>query len=55
MLEDSFTTASGRKVRLAVYVEPGKLDQCGHAMAALKKSWRGTSGASAWRWTSTTT
>jgi aminopeptidase N len=25
-------------VRLAVYVEPGKLDQCGHAMAALKKS-----------------
>ncbi len=38
VLEDSFTTASGRKVRLAVYVEPGKLDQCGHAMAALKKS-----------------
>ena len=38
MLEDGFTTASGRKVRLAVYVEPGKLDQCSHAMAALKKS-----------------
>ena len=38
MLEDSFTTASGRKVRLAVYVEPGKLDQCDHAMAALQKS-----------------
>jgi aminopeptidase N len=38
VLEDSFTTASGRKVRLAVYVEPGKLDQCEHAMAALKKS-----------------
>jgi aminopeptidase N len=38
VLEDSFTTASGRKVRLAVYVEPGKLDQCDHAMAALKKS-----------------
>jgi aminopeptidase N len=38
VLEDGFTTASGRKVRLAVYVEPGKLDQCGHAMAALKKS-----------------
>ena len=29
---------SGRKVRCAVYVEPGKLDQCGHAMAALKKA-----------------
>jgi aminopeptidase N len=38
LLEDGFVTASGRKVRLAVYVEPGKLDQCGHAMAALKKS-----------------
>ena len=31
---------SGRTVRLAVYVEPGKLDQCGHAMAALKKAMR---------------
>jgi aminopeptidase N len=38
VLEDNFTTASGRKVRLAVYVEPGKLDQCEHAMSALKKS-----------------
>ncbi|CAB1368640.1 aminopeptidase N [Denitratisoma oestradiolicum] len=38
MLEDSFVTRSGRVVRLAVYVEPGKLDQCGHAMSALKKS-----------------
>jgi len=37
-LEDSFVTSSGRTVRLAVYVEPGKLDQCDHAMAALKKS-----------------
>ncbi len=40
VLEDEFTTASGRTVRLAVYVEPGKLDQCGHAMAALKKAMR---------------
>ena len=40
VLEDEFVTASGRQVRLAVYVEPGKLDQCGHAMAALKKSMR---------------
>ncbi len=40
VLEDSFVTKSGRSVRLAVYVEPGKLDQCGHAMAALKKAMR---------------
>ncbi len=40
VLEDAYVTASGRRVRLAVYVEPGKLDQCGHAMAALKKSMR---------------
>ncbi len=38
VLEDNFVTQSGRTVRLAVYVEPGKLDQCGHAIAALKKS-----------------
>ncbi len=38
VLEDRFVTGSGRNVRLAVYVEPGKLDQCDHAMAALKKS-----------------
>ncbi|MHB1094206.1 aminopeptidase N [Thiobacillus sp.] len=40
VLEDEYVTASGRRVRLAVYVEPGKLDQCGHAMAALKKAMR---------------
>ncbi len=40
LLEDEFVTGSGRTVRLGVYVEPGKLDQCGHAMAALKKSMR---------------
>jgi aminopeptidase N len=34
----SFKTASGREVQLAIYVEPGKLDQCPHAMEALKKS-----------------
>ena len=38
VLKDSFRTASGRTVQLAIYVEPGKLDQCAHAMAALKKS-----------------
>ena len=40
VLEDRFVTQSGRTVRCAVYVEPGKLDQCGHAMAALKKAMR---------------
>ncbi|MCC7547109.1 MAG: aminopeptidase N [Burkholderiales bacterium] len=37
-LEDRFVTASGRTVTLSIYVEPGKLDQCGFAMQALKKS-----------------
>jgi aminopeptidase N len=37
-LEDVFVTRSGRRVRLAIYVEPGKLDQCGFAMQALKKA-----------------
>jgi aminopeptidase N len=40
VLKDTFMTASGREVQLAIYVEPGKLDQCPHAMAALKKSMR---------------
>ncbi len=40
VLRDRYTTASGREVQLAIYVEPGKLDQCGHAMAALKKAMR---------------
>ena len=38
VLRDSYRTTSGREVRLAIFVEPGKLDQCGHAMSALKKS-----------------
>jgi len=37
-LFDTFRTASGRTVQLAIYVEPGKHDQCPHAMEALKKS-----------------
>lgn len=39
-LQDSYRTASGRDVQLAIYVERGKLDQCAHAMAALKKAMR---------------
>src|SRR6266404_5970642 len=37
-LEDGFVTRSGRKVKLFVFVEPGKLDQCKFAMAALKRA-----------------
>ncbi len=37
-LEDRFVTKSDRKVTLQIYVEPGKLDQCGFAMQALKKA-----------------
>jgi aminopeptidase N len=38
VLEDSYTTLSGRKARLAVYVEPGKLGQAGFAIQALKRA-----------------
>jgi aminopeptidase N len=37
-IEDSFTTKSGRKVELYIYVRPGDEDQCDHAMESLKKS-----------------
>jgi aminopeptidase N len=37
-LDDSFVTRSGRTAKLAVYVEPGKLDQCGFAMRSLKSA-----------------
>jgi aminopeptidase N len=40
LLEDSFTTRSGRKAKLGVYVEPGKLDQAGWAMDCLKRAMR---------------
>ncbi len=38
LLEDKFTTQSGRKVDLNIYVEPGKLDQSEFALSALKES-----------------
>ncbi len=38
VLEDSYVTRSGKNARLAIYVEPGKLDQAGYAMQALKKA-----------------
>jgi aminopeptidase N len=37
---DSFTTMSGRKVALHIYVEPGKEDRCGFAMDSLKRAMR---------------
>jgi aminopeptidase N len=37
---DSFTTMSGRKVALAIYVEPGKEDRCSYAMDSLKRAMR---------------
>ena len=37
---DSFTTASGRKVALNIYVEPGKEDRCAWAMESLKRAMR---------------
>ncbi len=37
-LEDAFVTRSGRGVTLRIYVEPENLDQCEHAMSALKQA-----------------
>ena len=40
VIEDHFTTRTGKKALLQIYVEPGKLDQAGFAMQALKKCMR---------------
>jgi len=37
---DTFTTMSGRKVDLHIYVRPGDEEQCDHAMQSLKKAMR---------------
>ncbi|MET3560175.1 aminopeptidase N [Bartonella japonica] len=39
-LEDHFTTVSGRRVKLAIYVEKGKTKRATYAMDALKRSMR---------------
>ena len=39
-VHDTFTTASGRIVELAIYCEHGKADRCAYAMDALKRSMR---------------
>ena len=38
LLRDAFTTMSGRKVALGIYVEPGKEERAKYAMDALKRS-----------------
>ena len=38
VVEDHFTTRSGRNVKLQIFVEKGNEDKCGHAMTSLKKS-----------------
>ncbi len=40
VVEDSFTTMSGRQVALRIYVEPGKEPRADYAMGALKRSMR---------------
>lgn len=40
VLDDEFQTFSGRKVKLRLFVEPGNLDKCPHAMQALKEAMR---------------
>ncbi len=39
-VEDSFTTMSGRAVKLAIYVEPGKQERVPYAMDSLKRAMR---------------
>ena len=40
VLEDKFTTASGRIVELKIFSEPHNIEQCHYAMDALKRSMR---------------
>ncbi len=40
VLEDNFTTASGKHVDLQIYVRPGDENKCDYAMDALKRSMR---------------
>ncbi len=39
-VEEHFTTASGRRVRLRIYVEPENIDRCDHAMRSLIRAMR---------------
>ena len=40
IVEDSFTTMSGRQIPLQIFVEEKDLDKCAHAMLSLKNSMR---------------
>lgn len=40
-LQDTYMTSEGNTIDLQLYVEPGNLDKCGHAMASLKRPWSG--------------
>ena len=39
-VEEDYVTASGRPVRLRIYVEPENIDRCGHAMRSLVRAMR---------------
>src|SRR6202171_2000892 len=39
-VKDRFATASGREVKLAIYVEPGREDRCDYALDSLKRAMR---------------
>src|SRR5476651_589398 len=39
-VKDRFVTASGREVKLAIYVEPGREDRCAYALDSLKRAMR---------------
>ena len=39
-VEDRFVTASGRAVKLAIYVEPGREGRCAYALDSLKRAMR---------------
>jgi len=38
LLEEQFTTTSGKKIKLEIYADKGKIDQCHYAMESLVKS-----------------
>lgn len=40
VIEDTYTTLSGRKIKLGVYASHGKQQRCYHAMESLKKAMR---------------
>jgi aminopeptidase N len=53
VLEDSFTTRSGRVVQLRVYSEAACIDQCQHAMDSSRSHEMGRGSATGWSTTST--